>query len=49
MSERLIAADEQPEETNYELGLRPKSLQEYVGQSKAKQNLKVFIDAARKR
>ena len=49
MSERLIAADGQPEEDNYEAGLRPKSLQEYVGQSKAKQNLKVFIDAARKR
>ncbi len=49
MSERIIAADGQPEEDNYEVGLRPKSLQEYVGQSKAKQNLKVFIDAARKR
>ena len=49
MSERLIAADGQPEEVNYEVGLRPKSLQEYVGQSKAKRNLKVFIEAARKR
>ncbi|MFK5926772.1 MAG: Holliday junction branch migration DNA helicase RuvB [Desulfuromusa sp.] len=49
MTERLIAADEQPEEINYEAGLRPKSLQEYVGQSKAKRNLKVFIDAARNR
>jgi holliday junction DNA helicase RuvB len=49
MSERLIAADGQPEETNYEAGLRPKSLQEYVGQGKAKRNLKVFIDAARNR
>ncbi|MEA3361754.1 MAG: Holliday junction branch migration DNA helicase RuvB [Thermodesulfobacteriota bacterium] len=49
MSERLIAADGQPEEINYEIGLRPKTLQEYVGQTKAKQNLKVFIDAARKR
>ncbi len=49
MSDRLIAADGLPEEENYEAGLRPRSLQEYVGQSKAKQNLKVFIDAARKR
>ncbi len=49
MSERLIAADGQPEEINYEAGLRPRSLQEYVGQSKAKRNLKVFIDAARNR
>ena len=49
MSERLSAADGHPEETHYEAGLRPKSLQEYVGQSKAKRNLKVFIDAARNR
>ncbi|MDA3903103.1 MAG: Holliday junction branch migration DNA helicase RuvB [Desulfuromusa sp.] len=49
MSERLIAGNGQPEDTNYEVGLRPKSLQEYVGQSKAKRNLKVFIDAARNR
>ncbi|WP_321365678.1 Holliday junction branch migration DNA helicase RuvB [uncultured Desulfuromusa sp.] len=49
MSERLITAEGQAEENNYEVGLRPKSLQEYVGQSKAKRNLKVFIDAARNR
>ena len=49
MSERLIAADDQPEDINFEVGLRPKSLQEYVGQTKAKRNLKVFIDAARNR
>ena len=49
MSERLIAAEGQPEETNCEASLRPNSLQEYVGQSKAKRNLKVFIDAARNR
>lgn len=49
MNERLIATDNQPEEINYEAGLRPKSLKEYVGQTKAKQNLKVFIDAARNR
>jgi Holliday junction DNA helicase RuvB len=49
MDDRLINADELPEETNFEVGLRPKSLQEYVGQTKAKRNLKVFIDAARNR
>lgn len=49
MSERLIAADGLPEDENYEVGLRPRTLQEYVGQSKAKQNLQVFIDAARNR
>ena len=49
MSDRLINAEELPEETNFEVGLRPKSLTEYVGQTKAKRNLKVFIDAARNR
>ena len=49
MDERLINGEIQPDEDRYEAGLRPKSLQEYVGQSKAKQNLQVFIDAARNR
>ena len=49
MSERLIAGDGLPEEENYDAGLRPRTLKEYVGQSKAKQNLQVFIDAARNR
>lgn len=49
MSERLITGDSFPEEENFETGLRPRTLQEYVGQSKAKQNLQVFIDAARNR
>ena len=29
--------------------LRPKSLKEYIGQEKAKENLSVFIEAARRR
>ena len=37
-----------PEDRN-ELSLRPKSLKEYIGQEKAKGNLKVFIDAAKMR
>ncbi len=49
MSDRLITPEDQPEDASFEVGLRPKSLQEYVGQAKAKQNLKVFIDAARNR
>lgn len=49
MSERLIAADIKPEDLSVEMGLRPQSLEEYVGQLKAKKNLQVFIDAARKR
>lgn len=32
-----------------EVSLRPKSLREYIGQEKAKENLAVFIEAARRR
>ncbi len=32
-----------------ELSLRPQSLKEYIGQKKAKENLSVFIEAARRR
>ncbi len=49
MEERLITGQQQDEDQFLENGLRPKTLQEYVGQTKAKKNLKVFIDAARKR
>jgi Holliday junction DNA helicase RuvB len=49
MSERLITGDSLSEEEPFEAGLRPRTLREYVGQSKAKQNLQVFIDAARNR
>ena len=32
-----------------ETSLRPKTLKEYIGQEKAKQNLSIFIEAARRR
>ena len=32
-----------------EISLRPKTLKEYIGQEKAKQNLSIFIEAARRR
>ncbi|SFV59872.1 Holliday junction DNA helicase RuvB [hydrothermal vent metagenome] len=36
-------------ETSYEATLRPSSWDEYVGQSKIKRNLKVFIEASKRR
>lgn len=45
-------AETQPPETqadSQEIGLRPKTLQHYVGQPEIKQNLRVFIDAAKNR
>src|SRR5512141_3104005 len=46
---RLIEANATDEELFMENCLCPRSLEEYVGQEKAKGNLRVFIDAARKR
>ncbi len=37
------------EELKYELSLRPRSFEEFIGQEKIKDNLKVFIEAAGKR
>ncbi len=46
--DRIISADAAPGE-QYDRALRPQTLSEFVGQSAAKGNLKVFIDAARAR
>ena len=47
--ERIISTDIIPEEDKIEQSLRPRALSEYIGQEKAKKNLKVFIEAAKKR
>ena len=44
----LVSTTFQPED-NGELSLRPHTLKEYIGQSKAKENLSIFIEAARRR
>lgn len=49
MEDRLISAQTTGEETQLEATLRPRYLREYVGQAKAKENLQVFIQAARSR
>ncbi|WP_298436641.1 Holliday junction branch migration DNA helicase RuvB [Geobacter sp.] len=46
---RLISPEPTDEELIVESSLRPRALDDYVGQEKAKGNLRVFIDAARKR
>ena len=42
---RIIAQDEQAADT-WQYSLRPRKLAEYIGQKKAKENLKVFVQAA---
>lgn len=39
---------EDVEEARLENSLRPKTLKEYIGQDKVKENLKVYIEAAKK-
>ncbi|MDR1734481.1 MAG: Holliday junction branch migration DNA helicase RuvB [Oscillospiraceae bacterium] len=47
--ERLTAPTVTQEDESIELSLRPKALNEYIGQDKAKENLRVYIQAARGR
>jgi Holliday junction DNA helicase RuvB len=49
MSERLISATPEHGEDRFDVSLRPDTLADYVGQSKAKENLQIFIEAARGR
>lgn len=44
--ERIVEPEETSLDSEIETSLRPKSLSEYIGQEKAKDNLKVYIDAA---
>ncbi|MBQ2940778.1 MAG: Holliday junction branch migration DNA helicase RuvB [Clostridia bacterium] len=47
--ERLITSELTEVDKDTESGLRPRSLEEYVGQEKARENLSVYIEAARMR
>lgn len=46
---RVTAADAPEEERDFEVGLRPQSLSEFVGQDDIKENLHIFMEAAKKR
>ncbi|BBW95451.1 Holliday junction branch migration DNA helicase RuvB [Geobacillus sp. FSL W8-0032] len=49
MDERLVSGAVLGGEAAFEPSLRPQSLQEYIGQNQVKENLKVFIEAAKLR
>ena len=49
MDERIISANLMMEDHQVELSLRPRYLAEYIGQSQVKENLKVYIEAAKLR
>ena len=46
---RFLSTESTPEDNDIEYSLRPKTLSEYIGQDKAKENLSVFIEAAKGR
>jgi Holliday junction DNA helicase RuvB len=47
--ERLVSASLVEDDASFELKLRPKRLQEFIGQKKVKDNLAVAVEAARSR
>jgi Holliday junction DNA helicase RuvB len=49
LEERIISAKLAMEEEQVEFSLRPRFLREYIGQSHAKENLKIYIEAAKQR
>lgn len=49
LRERLVSPEIELEDTDVENSLRPRTLAEYVGQPKAKENLKVYLQAAKMR
>ena len=49
MAGRMITTERIEEDKAVEGSLRPKFLKEYIGQTKAKENLKIYIEAAKKR
>lgn len=49
MEERIISSSPQAEDSEIEYSLRPKRLQEYIGQTRVKETLGIFIAAARGR
>ena len=49
MEKRVISTDLMEEDYKIENSLRPKFLKDYIGQSKAQENLKIYIEAAKQR
>ena len=49
MARRIITTDATEEDVKLESGLRPQTLDEYIGQQRAKETLKVYIEAAKQR
>lgn len=46
---RILATEYTPSDSEIDLSLRPRTLGDYVGQEKAKESLKIYIEAAKRR
>jgi Holliday junction DNA helicase RuvB len=49
MDDRIVTAARVDEDAQYEAGLRPRVLDDYIGQDRVRENLQVSIAAARQR
>src|SRR5690625_5052464 len=49
MDDRVVTGNEQADDSSVELRLRPTILSQYIGQHKVKENLAIFIQAAKMR
>lgn len=47
MSDRVLSTEASAQDEQYELSLRPQRLSQYIGQNTVKENLKIFIEAAK--
>ena len=49
MVERIVSPQNKREEVGLDVGLRPQTLDEYIGQDRVKENLRILIEAAKGR
>lgn len=49
MADRIVSPNNKPEEVGLDVSLRPSRLEDYIGQDRVKENLRILIEAARAR
>ncbi|MFN2226928.1 MAG: AAA family ATPase, partial [Anaerolineae bacterium] len=49
MPDRIVSPSKKTEEVGLDVGLRPQHLDEYIGQDRVKENLRILIEAAQAR
>ncbi|WP_018661027.1 Holliday junction branch migration DNA helicase RuvB [Heyndrickxia acidiproducens] len=49
MDDRVVSGETNEQELSFEMSLRPQTLAQYIGQEKVKNNLAIFIEAAKQR